>query len=741
MGITPFDNQLFPQGGSLTALGGKSMLKTLDLWCNSSPISSHLVISPEGSGKSTLIREYFTREKCCDLARDCHTLIKVCTFTSQQFHSDADVFLTLIEAVKESLNNLDSQTAAPIRREMEALCGKPDYANVNTDQRQGRLLLEDLTEYLHEIGYSVCLVVDDFQQLTNHANCAPETFNAMASLAQKWNGLISYIVFSDSPLQSAAENYIISSYFRIFPGPVSMPRITRLRNRNNLKALIRQMLDDWQADEEACIEFTEEELDEILDITAGIPGLVQRALKALYEYRENGNPDPLPPGKLQELALNGCRSRFNSWMRHLDQPYWDTLQLLVNGVVEEKEILRTLPRGQDRLSELKDGALICRDMETQKWQIICPLFVEFLRQELERPQDTAALPEDGANRPENHQTVQFIFRAPVKLDYIAPGGSKTEYNTVAVPAQEFLQRLGLYQPGGMQALGPEQKLNRYQQLNVQLHQALLNAPEPLPPREISDGGEEESARDLTMDMAAAAAGQKVLPDVEPESLRGPVMDSLESRFIRIRADMGLEEELSDELLNLLSPTCQFYVRASLLVENQMNDVMPLLNDYSTHLVMYGKCLEQSLRDGMFPLLHQHGSLQRYNFYTHRESTQEDDHHTFGGMTDAKEAMLGNFYHVIKDRKNVLSQLCCSHSVSVPGPGVHYLSQGSWQTFWNQFATDLNASTLIRNRIHADNNSPTAADVERLREKAFGRDGILVRSHAGKMLFDKLWPAG
>lgn len=734
MGITPFDNQLFPQGGSLAALGEKGMLKILDIWCSSSPISSHLVISPEGSGKTTLIREYFTREKCCDLARDNHVLVKVCTFTSQQLRSDEDVFLTLIEAVKESLNNLEPQTAAPIRQEMEDLCSKPEFADANTSWRQGHDLLEDLTYCLHENGYFVCLVIDDFQQLTNHANCAPETFNAMARLSQSWNGTISYIVFSESPLQSAAENYIISSYFRIFPDPAAMPRITRSRNRNNLKALVRKMLCDWQDDEEACVEFTDDELDTLLDLTAGIPGLMQRTLKALYEYKENGNQDSLPSEKLQELALNSCRSQFNSWMRHLDKSYWDTLQLLVNGVMDEKEILRALPRNRDRLSELKAGALICRNAETQKWEIICPLFEEFLRQELDRPQDTPA-PKEVPNPP----NVQFIIEGPVKLDYIAPGASKTEINTVAVPAQEFLQRLGLYQPGGMPALGREQKLNQYEQLNVQLHRALLDAPRPVPPQELVEEAGADQTQELAMDMAAAAAGQKILPDVEPESLCGPVMDSLESRFVQIRAGMGLEEELSDDLLNLLSPTCQFYIRASLLVENQMSDVMPLLNDYSAHLVMYGKCLEQGLRDGLFPLLHQHQTLQRYNFYTHRDSIQAEDHHTFGGMTDAKEAMLGNFYYVIKDRRNVLSQLCCSHSVPVPGPGIHYLSQRDWLNFWSQFATDLNASTTIRNRIHADKNSPTAADVERLREKAFGHNGILVKSCAGKMLFDKLWP--
>lgn len=739
MGITPFDNQLFPKGGSLSALGEKGIVKILNKWCQDSPMSSHLVISPEGSGKSTLIREYFTREKCCDLARNNHVLVKVCIFTSQQLRSNEDIFLTLIEAIKKSLNNLDPQTAAPIRQEMEELCSKPEFADVNTNWRQGQGLLEGLVGCLHENGYFVCLVIDDFQQLTNHANCAPETFSAMANLAQRQETLLSYIVFSGSPLQSAAENYRISSFFRIFSEPNAMPQITLPHNRNKLKALVRKMLCDWQGDEDDCVEFTDDELNTLLDLTAGVPGLMQRALKALYEYKENRNQDSLPSEKLQDLSLSSCRSQFNSWMRYLDQSYWDTLQLLANGVVEEEEIRRALPRERDRLSELKDGALIYQDMETKKWQIICPLFEEFLRQELDRPKNPSVAPKDEPNQPENPKTVQFIFEGPVKLDYIAPGASKTEINTVAVPAQEFLQRLGLYQPGGVSALGREQKLNQYEQLNVQLHQALLDAPRPLRTQEFVEEAGADQTQELAMDMAVAAAGQKILPDVEPESLCGPVIDSLESRFVQIRAAMGLEEELSDDLLDLLSPTCQFYIRASLLVEKQMSDVMPLLNDYSAHLVMYGKCLEQGLRDGMFPLLHQHQTLQRYNFYTHRDSIQEEDHHTFGGMTDAKEAMLGNFYYVIKDRRNVLSQLCCSYSVPVPGPGVHYLSQHDWLNFWNQLATDLNVSTAIRNRIHADKNSPTAADVERLREKAFGHNGILVKSCAGKMLFDKLWP--
>ena len=73
----------------------------------------------------------------------------------------------------------------------------------------------------------------------------------------------------------------------------------------------------------------------------------------------------------------------------------------------------------------------------------------------------------------------------------------------------------------------------------------------------------------------------------------------------------------------------------------MENIIEVLNDYSVHLVMYGKCLEQSLRDSLFPLLKTHPSFRDHNTYT-RCDTPGDDR-TFGAMSSETQAMLGSFY--------------------------------------------------------------------------------------------------
>ena len=129
------------------------------------------------------------------------------------------------------------------------------------------------------------------------------------------------------------------------------------------------------------------------------------------------------------------------------------------------------------------------------------------------------------------------------------------------------------------------------------------------------------------------------------------------------------------MMRSLSPLCRFYVEAALVVEDHMESIMFMLKDYSTHLVMYGKCLEQSLRDGLFPVLRTHRDFRDYNTYVHRNTP--GDTRTFGAMQSETSAMLGSFYYILNERKNQFGALCAQCGVTVPGVVDRPMETENW----------------------------------------------------------------
>lgn len=163
--------------------------------------------------------------------------------------------------------------------------------------------------------------------------------------------------------------------------------------------------------------------------------------------------------------------------------------------------------------------------------------------------------------------------------------------------------------------------------------------------------------------------------------------------------------------------------------------MFMLQDYSTHLVMYGKCLEQSLRDALFPVLRTHRDFRDYNTYLHRNTP--GDSRTFGAMRSETNAMLGTFCYMLNERKRQFGALCAQCEVTVPGVVDAPMPESDWVRWWQDFAQKVRAAKNIRNRVHAGGESPTKEDLDDLRRNTFGMDGVLHLSQVGRALSSKL----
>lgn len=707
MSFTPFDENLLygtPVSIDFCERNIQLLFKT---WFAARPLRTHLIAGPQDSGKTTLIRAYFTEERCRQLAQE-HALVKLCYFTSGQLRSDVEVFHTLIQAVKGCLRNLgpDSPERSQLEAAFAAEEAKSDYADVQTVSSTAHTLLEQLIYILSQAGYCVCLVIDNFHQLTNSQYCAANTFSAMAALVQSSSLSFSYIVVTDLPVRVASKSYEISNFNRILPDPIFVKGICSKVAVRRLKREICKSVDSWQEQEELAPEdrfqFSDQELDTLWDLASGLPGVLRCCLKALYEYREIHPRDPLSFQELLQISLCEAEALMRHWTKYLGDGWKETFQLILEGL-SANEIGQKLPPEKDYQHNLLHGGLVARKQSNQNvLEPICPLFTAFLRQELDRP---ALEPESPKSAAQNYYV--YIINNPAGQTAV-PGLdsnqlSEARFLELRSRLRQLQESLPTLQPADASASQPDQALE--QQFEQQFSQL----------------------------------GGSLLPDINASTLQNTPMEELDHRFREIRHSMGLDASLNDRFMESLSPMCQFYAKASLLVENHMNLLMPILEDYSAHLVMYAKCLEQCLRDTMYPLLRNHKDLRDYDYYAHYDNPGSKT--TFGGMQNESNAMLGPFCYAITGTADRLGHLCQDYNIAKPSQSQNRYGF-SWTFWWKQFADKLYDAKYLRNQLHpatpnfAANLHFTKENLDKLRQDLFGPDGILYCCQVGRQLYEK-----
>lgn len=729
MSLNPFANSLLPANGDLTAYAGKKVFKWLDFCCKEHPISNSLISGPKGVGKSTLIKRYFTPERRQAMARERKNLVQLCYFYSGELKTDALVFLSLIDAVSNSLGNLDPdcEDRRALEAEFQALRASPHYTGARTDERAGMLLLESLAQKLREWDYCVTLVIDEFQHLTCSSSCATETFSAMASLAQK--GLISYIVVTDCHISAGSQSYAISSFDRIFRDPFLLSGVTDKNAVAALQSSIHATLAEWQEGEEDPITISNDELAALWTMTGGIPELLRNGLKALYAYREESR-DPLDWAGLQALALDGGRELMSQWTKHLDEGGWRTLRSVITDV-NDARVVQALPKEDDRRSELKECGLIDKNSRTKDWSVACPLFEEYLRQELGRPKKETDDLEKYLKLVEKFGGSGVSLNLQVvKGDVVQSGGIKGEVVSVSngIAISELLHILG-GAPSEYAALGDFRGAFA-QSLGQRLRQALPANSLQLPPR---PDGMEQLEYDQLCDQQFQQMERQIVQDVEVDqeenltNVSEAELRTLDQRFQEARP--RCRSELSDQLLEAQSVRCQFYLKLSVVVEDALNFPGLQMEDYSPQLILYGKALEQVLRDTLFELFQKDATLGTYNLKTNRSTPGARN--TFQLMKP-EEASIGSYPFLISHNLTYLNQLCDKNL-----DGTYTVS------WWNQLQKDIHSARVIRNKAgHASSDSPMKSHLDQMCRYLIGtasEEGIFARLTVGPRLLNVLFP--
>lgn len=713
----PFVGELIPYDYDLALLDRGMDLDDLESIFQERTILNTRYISPRGTGKSSLLDAFFTPEKCQELASQ-HKLVYVCRISGDDMPTDAKVFVWLIEAVWNALENLDpdSQEYDRIIAEMQKLKDKkPGY---DLDANKGEALLKAMLQYLTKRRYSVTLILDEFHQLACARHLADSTFGKMATLGQ--NKLISYIIAADFDDSVGSDTFYVSQFSRIFSGdPVHLKGVTTSKGKAALTALIRSKLARYEG-----ITFSDEELEQIYHLTGGIPEMVRSAVKVLFDVKQE-MPGTLSPEHIQCYTLSACTKMMEKWVQHFDNDSWETMKAVLDGVTESN-IKAILPKAvKDKRPVLGEAGLISKQTITQKYSPICPLFAQYIRQEYPRhcfaPTDELGLGIPGLR---SDQIQKLVVNVNMNDCNVFKGDIQGGVNTIQ---NHLHQGIGISEILSLMEAG---RGKTQEQFAASLANQLRGRLPAEGIRSLSPGDfDTQEAYELAYDEAFTKYSQNLVEDIPVDEdqklmLSQSQVESMEDRFAQARKRH--RSNLTDQMLAAQSERCRFYLKLSVIVEDALELPGLQMEDYSPQLVLYGKALEQSLTDHFYPLFHREETLSVYD--TYEDEINPDSEHIFKKITP-NCATIGSYEFVIRKQRNYLADLCKSYAPQASADTAKW-----WKSLWE----DIKKARLIRNKAdHADSLSPTREDLDKMCCYLMGtcdKDGILERNLVGTELF-------
>jgi hypothetical protein len=172
------------------------------------------------------------------------------------------------------------------------------------------------------------------------------------------------------------------------------------------------------------------------------------------------------------------------------------------------------------------------------------------------------------------------------------------------------------------------------------------------------------------------------------------------------------------MLEKQSERCALYIKLSVIVEDALQFLNGIMGDFSPQLVLYGKALEQALRDDFYDLFHTRNDLYDFGNFLFRDS-------------DPASTYIGNYRYAISEKKDRLCIMCQNYNLAT--------DDGSkWESWWQDLQGDIDRARRIRNRTdHSDVDLPDGVVLDHMCQLLFGTGGeksILDRGLVGRELY-------
>ncbi len=679
------------------------------------------IMGVKGSGKTSLIRCFFNRDYKIHMARDCRTIICEADLSIQR--DGDDVCQYLVDRIQFTLKRL--LRGMPGCREL-----LDDIAEENASTPKARL--ENTIEILHEWGYFVILVMLGFEHFTSSPSVTMSHHEILRALIEA-NKLRCIVATNHDLTQDSLPMGVKGSYLiQKFNKDIQLCAFS--------EADAMQYLQQQQAQEAQKI--SEKVLQILIKLTGGIPLLLEYAANCTYDHlQKNGG---MRNGKELTAAIyTRCRPIIKSWCDVVTPAQVEILHILSkdssNNAYQFHDFTQSEPEIEKAVKALvKRGLLVAPETEYDAYVRINSLMLQrYCKEELATVQ--------AQKNQEAQPSTASVPGVVVHIEKLIQGNdhSATYHQPLLVENLQINQGLSV---GELMSLltgnGLDNALDSRNLFAAQLSSRLRSClPGNRGPLLLRTGDLSEEAfqqkYDEEFDKVSKSLLQDVAVDEEQELEVTPVqLQTLESRFSEARTRCSVE--LTDEQLSRQSERCQFYIKLSVIVEDALNLPGIQMDDYSPQLVLYGKALEQSLRDNFYELFHREPTLSIYNTYTRSEQPHSAE--VFANR-HVNQTLIGNYTYLITAKREYLANLCLTQKLQA---NQQLEDVQAWSRWWNQLQQDISDARTIRNMAdHADDVvSPTAQTLSSMRELLFGTGtaaGVLSRSLVGKQLQEQLFP--
>lgn len=676
-----------------------------------------VIMGVVGSGKTSFLRCFFNQEYCRKMAKENHTLIMQTKFPIDV--KGDEVYIKLIDRVKDALKLLDvcgmTEEKAFIEKEL-----------AGTEQQTGGSRFEGTINAFALCGFRLVYVLDDFERFTTSSQVMVEHHNKMRDLleATKTQCIVAtnYDLDSDSLPPGVKGSFLLMT---LAPNKIL---VSGFSEEESAEYLRREM-------ERSDLEFSENLIKELHDFSGGIPWILHRAAFHAYEWLEQEDIESLKQTDVRQVVYDEMKETMGNWSLYLSP---DQVRILKNlnanrGRIEpldksaaqllvKRGILREVYRVNERGRRIKENGIyeynsiiyrkFCTDADENGVTLMEKAAsknpfraVEIQPKELSTVRSNAGESFEDALK-KGIAEGSFIFNGPVFM----PGANQNNTD-IHVEQMTLLQSMG----------DEKQFLTTVEQIMGRITGDS---------RFSIDRTVDEAALDVRFDEVA----DEIVSEFVPQLPTPEEMQTLDERFREVR-DRGIRTEVTDAFLDSFTEECQFYLKIAVVVEDALRILHTVnLGDFSAQLVMYGKVLEQCLRDSMFELFHTERKLKIWDLYRHKEDAQSTQ--CFGTM-QVNKTFIGNYLFMMRDKKNYLSQLCNNKAIESEEAQVQATAE--WNRWWKTLSEDVDAARECRNTADHAGSKSEKDDLTVMCDLLFGEKGIMNRCKVAKKLYDKITP--
>lgn len=687
-----------------------------------------VIMGPRGIGKTQFLNCAFNEEKRKELAEE-----KI--FVSRLYNGISDDADTFFRTVAGSLVDdadifleLDDENAQRIYKALHA------KAQVLQDRKEsGQGCLGSLCKFFMSKGFTAYVVIDSFEQFVNSRHITEDHHNVLRNFLA--NTTLRLVVatdfdFNKSTLPQKAAGSLL---LQLFAGnEITLPGLSIDECARFLESFGKKR------------DFDDEEIKILYRLSGGIPYLLCKcAYFAHLQKTDSSSTSKIDWKQVTGQLLESERGLFEDWAKHLDQKEISLLKDRArDGVLSsinkdewDSAVAQLSKRGL--ILDLSYSDVIERRYMYPISSVMFKLYCSSPNTKLEAYcEETSPLPiiqEIHKHEIHNH------FEPGSSAKFLAEGATD---NSHTINADQVFVSNGITLPELISLIAnPSQAslpTGDFQQLlGTALKDRFSNllADSTLPVRGAESGDEYELIRDRHF----SAVSSKMLPDIQVNEDNEAVIEvateellTIDQRFKSIR---HRRPTLTDDVLMCQSERCQLYLKLSVIVEDALGVVGPFMEDYSPQLVLYGKTLEQSLRDNLYLFFSTDPVISVYD--TLKRTEDPTSKNAFKNL-NRDLSFIGSYIYMLKadpaGKLEHISNRCVDYGITINGKTQEL---NEWTDWWNELKNAIAKAKMIRDKTdHSGKSAPNKTDLDNMCKLLFGdssNHGVLARLTTGSDL--------